>query len=287
MFDDIIILFSGFWNEILKILPRIVLAALILFLFVVTSGKIKSLIYKRLEHKTLDKLRAVFLARVFSWLFVTAGFVISMEILGLAGLAGGIITGAGVSAVILGFAFKNIGENFLSGLLLAFNRPFKIGDVIEIDKFTGSVTSLDFRSTQIKTQEGHDIFIPNSVIVNNSLINYTYDTRRRFDFIIQIDHTNDVEKAKEVINHSILKVKEVLKNPAPFVILDQLSTSISLKAFYWVDMAPMSRNLLEVKSEIIELSRDELNKNGIYITDLAQIKIMNESIPVELINSKK
>lgn len=286
MFDEIINLFSGYWNEVLKILPRIVLAVLILFLFVVTSGKFKSLIYKRLEHKTLDKLRAVFLAKVFRWIFITAGFVISMEILGLAGLAGGIITGAGVSAVILGFAFKNIGENFLSGLLLAFNRPFKIGDVIEIDKFTGSVTSLDFRSTQIKTQEGHDIFIPNSVIVNNSLINYTFDTKRRFDFIIQIDHTNDVDKAKEVINHSLLKVKEVLKNPAPFVILDQLSTSISLKAFYWVDIAPLSRNLLEVRSEIIEISRDELNKNGIYITDLAQIKIMNEKIPVELINNK-
>lgn len=287
MFDEIISSLSILWLEFLKLLPRIIISFIILLLFVLFSGQFKKLVYKRLEGKSVDRLRAVFLAKVSKWIFLITGFVISMEVLGLASVAGGILTGAGVSAVILGFAFKNIGENFLSGLLLAFNRPFKIGDIIEVDKYLGSVTSLDFRTTNIKTQEGHDIFIPNSIIVNNSLTNYTFDSRRRFEFVIQIDHSNDVDRAKQIILDSVMKVSEVLKNPSPFVVVSEITTSVSLKAFYWIDTAANPRSIPEIKSEAIEISRKELNNGGIYLSELTQVKIVNEAIPLEIKNDKQ
>lgn len=286
MYDEVLNLIHTFWIDFLKLLPRLVFSVIVLILFVLFSGTVGNIVKQRLESKTIDRLRVIFLGKVASWIFIITGFVISMEILGLAGLAGGIITGAGISAVILGFAFKNIGENFLSGLLLAFKRPFKIGDMISVDKFQGTISSLDFRSTNIKTIEGHDVFIPNSIIINSPLINYTFDSRRRFEFTIQIDFTNDISKAKSIILNSILRVKDVLRDPNPLVIVDELTTAISIRSFYWVDTSVAEKSLIEIKSEVMEYSREDLNKEGIFITDVSQIRIMNDSIPLEVKSNK-
>lgn len=280
METELINFFENIWKEFIHYFPKMLTALIILLMFVFISGKLSRLVRSRLMLRTEDQLLSGFMEKISKWIFVITGFVISMEVLGFATLAGGIITGAGLSAVILGFAFKNIGENFLSGLLLAFNRPFKTGDVIQIENYSGKITSMDFRTTNIETFDGQNIFIPNSFIINNPLINFTYESKRRLDFTIQIDYTNDLDKAKEIIFGSIKKVKDVLDSPAPVVIVDQLSTSISIKSFFWVDTKKSDITLPEIKSNVIELSRKELNDEGIFITDVAQIKIMNDQISV-------
>ena len=117
-----------FWKEFIHILPKAIIAFVIFILFLFLSGKVSNLVKNRLVFRTKDPLLSGFISKITKWIVSIIGFVICMEILGFATLAGGIVTGAGLSAVILGFAFKNIGENFLSGLLLAFKRPFKVGD---------------------------------------------------------------------------------------------------------------------------------------------------------------
>lgn len=279
---DIIKMFEKFWMEFLKLLPSLLVATIVFLIFLLLSGKFGKLVKSRLIFRTNDVLLAGFFAKISKWIFVIIGFVIAMEILGLAILAGGIITGAGLSAVIIGFAFKNIGENFLSGLILAFNRPFKIGDTIQSENFTGTITSMDFRTTNIRTVDGHDVFIPNSMIINNPLINYTYDNLRRFDFTIQIDFTNDIDKAKSILTQSVTEVKDVLKDPKPIVTVDQLTTSASLKVYYWMDVRKSEKTIIEVKSEVLEFGRKKLNENGINITDVTQIRIMNDALSLKV-----
>ncbi len=269
-----------FWKEFIHFIPKVIISGLILILFIFLSGKIRDLVNKRLIFRTEDSLLSGFIAKISQWGVFVVGFVICMEILGFATLAGGILTGAGLSAVILGFAFKNIGENFLSGLLLAFNRPFKTGDLINIEGYTGKITSMDFRTTNIETFDGQNVFIPNSMIINNPLVNYTYESKRRLDFTIQVDYTNDLDKAKKIILGSIENVKDVLKDPKPLVIVDELTTSMSIKSFFWVDTKNSEFSLPEIKSNVIEMSRKELNKEGIFITDVTQIKIMNDPVMV-------
>ena len=165
---------------------------------------------------------------------------------------------------------------------MAFNRPFKIGDIIQSEEFTGTITSMDFRTTNIRTVEGYDVFIPNSIIINNPLTNYSYDSLRRFDFTIQIDYTNDIDKAKSLLMDSILSIKEVLKDPKPLVVIDELTTSARLKVYYWMDVLDTEKTILEVKSDVIEKGRKKLNEGGINITDLTQIKIMNDSLTLKV-----
>ncbi|MBL0106161.1 MAG: mechanosensitive ion channel family protein [Ignavibacteria bacterium] len=220
-----------FWKEFIHILPKAIIAFVIFILFLFLSGKVSNLVKNRLVFRTKDPLLSGFISKITKWIVSIIGFVICMEILGFATLAGGIVTGAGLSAVILGFAFKNIGENFLSGLLLAFNRPFNTGDLIQVEGYTGKITSMDFRTTNIETFDGQNVFIPNSIIINNPLVNYTYESKRRIDFTIQVDYTNDLDKAKKIILNSIKKVKDVLEEPKPLVIVDELTTSMSIKSF--------------------------------------------------------
>ncbi len=271
-----------FWKEFIHFLPKAFIAFVLFVLFVFLSGKVSNLVKNRLVFRTKDPLLSGFISKITKWIVYIIGFVICMEILGFATLAGGIVTGAGLSAVILGFAFKNIGENFLSGLLLAFNRPFNTGDLIQVEGYTGKITSMDFRTTNIETFDGQNVFIPNSIIINNPLVNYTYESKRRIDFTIQVDYTNDLDKAKRIILNSIVKVKDVLDEPKPLVIVDELTTSMSIKSFFWIDTKISENSLPEIKSSVIELSRKDLNAEGIFITDVTQIKIMNDPVNVVL-----
>jgi len=112
MGEDILKVFDKFWIDFIRALPGLISAVIVFLFFILFSGKVGKLVRARLDYKTNDVLLSGFFAKITKWLFVIAGFVIAMEILGLAILAGGIITGAGLSAVILGFAFKNIGRIF-------------------------------------------------------------------------------------------------------------------------------------------------------------------------------
>ena len=274
--------FENHWIKFLNILPELVLSILILIIFYIIGGNISRLMKSRLYVRTKDGLLSGFLGKITKWTVFIIGLIVAMDILGLATLASGIITGAGISAVILGFAFKNIGENFLSGLLLAFNRPFKIGDLIITSGFTGTITSMDFRTTNIRTDEGKDVYIPNSMILNNPLTNITREGLRRFDFSIQLDYNNDIVLAKQMISKAVGEVAEVLKIPAPIIVVDQLTSTVSVKAYYWIDALKAERAILEIKGEVIERSKKHLAEGGIVISDLTQIKITNDAIPLKI-----
>jgi len=270
------------WIKFLNILPELILSILILIAFYIIGRKISRLLKARLYLRTKDALLSGFLGKITKWTVFIIGLIAAMDILGMATLASGIITGAGISAVILGFAFKNIGENFLSGLLLAFNRPFKVGDLIITSGFTGTITSMDFRTTNIRTEEGKDVYIPNSLILNNPLTNITREGLRRFDFTIQLDYNNDIVLAKQLITKAVGEVAEVLKIPAPIIVLDQLTSTVSIKVYYWIDALKAERAILEVKGEVIERSKWHLAEGGIVISDLTQIRITNDAIPLKM-----
>lgn len=290
MEKEFIKLSQEFWFDFIKFLPRLIIATVVLVFAIYFGKKIASQLKRRLSRKLEDSLLANFIGRITRWIFTLIGIIISMDMLGLANFAGGLIAGAGVTALILGFAFKDIGENFLSGIILAFNRPFKVGDIIETQKITGSIISLDLRATTLKTFEGYDVFIPNSMIVNNPLINYNREGMRRFDFIVGIDYDNDVSKARMLILESLKDVKEILHEPPPFVIVSELtSNSTNLKVFFWVNALEAARNLLLIKSEVIELTVKAFKEGGVNIPyDSMQIQFNKgiPEIPVNLIKNE-
>lgn len=230
--------FIDFWNNVLQKSPSIFIGLLFLALFTLLGFGLRSLIKRRLGKGTHDPLLISFIGRVIMASMIAFGSALFLNQLGLGTAASGILAGAGVSAIILGFAFKDIGENFIAGFFLAFSRGFSIGDVIEVSGIKGKVSSINLRTTHLRTFDGRDVFMPNALLVKNPLSNYTRDGLLRYDFVIGLDYTTNISEAIKLIMKT-LDAEPRIEHQAdlkPFVLLEQFSTSrINLRISYWVN----------------------------------------------------
>ena len=281
--DELIRILESYWGAFLVVVPKIVIAAVILIIMVLIGLKVGRLISRAALYRMDDQLLARFFGRLTKWSVVITGIILVMFVLGLGGIAGGMIAGAGVSALIIGFAFKDIGENFLAGIILAFGRPYGVGDKVETGGVFGIVRALDLRNTHIKTFDGKDVFVPNAIVIKTPLINYTRDGYLRYDFLVGIDYDDDVEKTQRIIVEAIKSVKGVLSgDKAPVVYVEELSTStVNLRAYFWVDTFDLSRDDLEILSDVMDKAKKALIKNKITLpADILELRIYNEKLPI-------
>ncbi|HUH28158.1 MAG TPA: mechanosensitive ion channel family protein [Gelidibacter sp.] len=203
--------------------------------------------------------------------------MIALRAAGMGGIATAILTAAGASAIVFGFAFKDIGENFIAGVILAFNRPFDVDDTVEIGDDFGKVKNLEFRYTKLKTFDGKDVYIPNSDVLRKPVTNYTEDGFFRWNFIIGIAYEDDIQGAKKTILDTLRKEPKVIEDDEHenFVIEEELATStVNLKVFFWVDTKDFRRMALITKGNVIRNVKEALEKNGYYLpADIQEIKL--------------
>ncbi len=275
---------QDYFDGFLKFLPRVVLAIVIFLVFWFVSNRLKNLIRKKSKLLRIeDALIINFLSSLAKGLVIVVGVAFSLNVLGLSGLASGLITGAGVSAVVLGFGFKNVGENLISGFMLLVSRPFNTGDFISVTDITGTVVSLNLKSTDVRTIDGKMIFIPNALVINNPLTNFTAEGKRRFEFEVYVDVSNDASVCKQLMLKSLDQVPEILKDPIPVATLSELSSNMKLKAFYWLKLTGLDRNILDINSDAIEKCKKAFEEAGIELADTNDLKITKSSISVDLL----
>ena len=211
--------------------------ALILIFFIYLSRWIKNLVSRRLSKKTDDGLLTDFISAGIRSLVMLFGLAILLRFLGLTGVVNSLLAGAGITAFIIGFALKDIGENFLAGILLAFKRPFKIGDMVDINGLNGKVLALNLRDTQIKTIDGKDVFIPNGSIVKNPMINFTIDGYLSYNFTVGLAYGSNYSAALQLITELIQSTPGVLdgdKKPTVYV-SNMAASTLNVKVTYWVN----------------------------------------------------
>ena len=143
--------FNNFYNDFIDQLPGIGLGLLIIVLGLLLGAWIGNFAKRRISQQTQDPLMSRFLGKAIRITFFMVAVMLALKAAGLGAIATGILTAAGASAVVLGFAFKDIGENFIAGIILAFNRPFNVNDTVEIGVNFGKVKALEFRYTKLKT----------------------------------------------------------------------------------------------------------------------------------------
>lgn len=252
-------------EDVEKIAIAVVLGILILVFFIYISKWIKNILSRRLNKTTKDPLLADFIAAGVRGIILIFGLTLLFRFLGLTGMVSGILAGAGITAFIIGFALKDIGENFLAGILLAFKRPFRVGDIVEINGMRGRVLALNLRDTQIKTQDGKDVFLPNATIIKNPLINFTIDGFLSYNFTVNLNHDSDYTKALFLIEETIKKVPGVLggnKKPAVNV-AEMTASSLNVTVTYWVNTHNRSKPDPKVRSNAILAVLSELKNAGL------------------------
>lgn len=243
---------NNYWDIFLESVPKIAISAIILALFVLIGVIVSKTLRKTVQKKADSPLVANFLIRLVKFTIITAGLMLALNALGFTGIAGGLLAGAGMSAVILGFAFKELGENFLAGILLVFDRPFSMGDTITINDNIGVVSELRFRTTKLKTFDGKDVYIPNSDIVTNTVYNHTEDGYLRQSFIIGIDYENDVDKAVSVITEVVNNHPEILTDEKTQVLISEFGTNtVNLEIRFWTKTKDYKVGAGQVKFEIM------------------------------------
>jgi hypothetical protein len=166
----------------LKKLPILVISLLcvILFWFFGSWAGGQKRLFERLG---MNELSSGLLRRFLKLFIIGIGVFIALEILDATAIAAGVLGVAGVAGVALGFAFRNIVENYLAGILLSMRNPFSSGDAVKMGDHSGKVIRLTSRDTVLMTYDGNHLRIPNSVIINSALTNYSRNPLRRFDFL--------------------------------------------------------------------------------------------------------
>lgn len=266
---------ESYYNDVVILAPKLALAIVVFIGLLFIANRSRTFFTKRLTARMDDRLLARFIARLIRTVIILLALLIILKIIGLTDIAAGLLTGASVSAIVVGFAFKDIGENFLAGIILAFNRPFRIGDVVELEKYQGKVVALNFRNTQIKTFDGKDIYIPNANIIKTPVINYTIDGFQRFDFTFGLDYGSNVDQAVDITMAVLTSIPGILQeDKKPTVIINELgASSINLTAYFWLNTFDRTVSALKIQTQAMDRVVDALDQAGFYLPgDVLELK---------------
>ena len=288
--DEILKRLEVYYEAFLKSVPRIGIAILILVLGIFIVNWLTSLFQKRVRRKSYDPLMSAFLAKAVKVVLIICVFLFTLQVAGLSGIAGAIFATAGASAIVLGFAFKDIAGNFLAGIILAFNRPFHVNDTVQIENVFGKVKTMEFRYTKIATFDGRNVYIPNTDVLTKPVFNYTEDGFYRTDFVVGIAYENDIEKAKEIIISCFDEDEDIVKDElhVNFVAEDELAAStVNLKVYFWVTTEDFRRGTLQTRGRMIKKVKTKLEENGFNLpANITELKFYDASNPISVMSTQ-
>ena len=250
-------------------LPLLVVALLIVAFSVWLGGVLGRRLHIVKRFASRNPYMEGLLRSVVRGLVVLGGVLLALDLLDATSLVGAVLGSAGVVGLVLGFAFKDIAENYIAGVLLSIRRPFNPGDLVRIDSHEGRVIALTSRATQLMTLEGNHLQLPNALVFKSVMLNYSRNPRRRFDFSTNVAVGQSWHDAMEIGIRAIREIDGVLDNPAPSALIRELADGhATLQFFGWIDQT--RNDLAKTRSEAMRNVRRTLREAGIVPPDGVQ-----------------
>jgi len=276
---------SALSRDFISSIPLIVIAVLILALSAgagwFTVRRTQTLLAGRVRAKLLRTVVAGGLGVI----VFLAGTYVVLRVSGLTQLALTIIGGTGLVGLAVGIAFRDITENFLASVFLSIQRPFGMGDLVEIVGVTGYVQQLNIRTTVLLTLDGNLVQVPNSAVYKSTLHNFTATPNRRENFVVGIGYEDAIDEAQEVALKVLLDHPAVLKEPEPWVLADDLGkATVNLRIYFWIN--GHEHSWLKVRSSVIRLVKRAFQLHGISMPDEAREIIFPRGVPVTMLDAK-
>ena len=240
------------WHTVLSFSPRLIYAGIVLGIFLLAAGMFSKLVGRIMQRSQRLQNQELYARRLVMWAIRLLGVMFALSVMGFKGVAASMLATGGVVAIVLGFAFREIGENLLAGIFLAFSRPFEVGDLIKSGGLTGTVRAIDVRSVHIRTFDACDVFVPSAQIFREELYNYTRDGLRRPSFCIGVAYHDEPEAVVSLLQDTIRKVGDVLPEPRAFVSIKEFADGwIVYQVFFWVDITTSRRDLVSVTNDVM------------------------------------
>lgn len=253
----------------------------------VLANYVQRRIRKRLVNKSPNYITATFTSQIIGFTLKSIVFFSTLYFLGLSSFTNKLLAGAGLLTFVVGFALKDIGENFLAGIILAFKSPFRLDDLIEVNDILGFVKDINIRETLIKTPDGKDVFLPNAIILKNPLFNYTIDGFLRYEFTVGIAYENKPMEAMKLILETVNSVDGVLQgDKLPNISISELAANtINIKVQFWVDTFVTTRRSVHnsIRTQVMNDVLSALISNGFSLpASIIELKNYDSSVPLNL-----
>jgi small conductance mechanosensitive channel len=256
--DTIYDMAAGF----IALLPKLFVALIVLTVFYFLA-RLASRIVRRTTEKRSAGL-TIILQRLAKTIFIVFGLLVALSVVAPQFGATELVGILGIGGVAIGFAFRDIFQNFLAGILILLTRPFDVGDQIQVEDFEGTVENIETRATTMRTYDGRRVVIPNSDLFTEAVIVNTAFETRRSEYDIGIGYEDDIETARELIISVIRETAGVIENPAPEVLVVDLDdSSVNLRARWWTTTEQIE--VIRIRDRVITGVKYRLDNNGINI----------------------
>ncbi|WP_417618013.1 mechanosensitive ion channel family protein [Oceanisphaera sp.] len=267
-----------------RLLPNLLVALVLLVIFYGVGVLLRRLILRQSMSRGRDNLGEV-LGGFVKWAIILFGFLLAATIVIPSLKPGDLIAGLGVSSVAIGFAFKDILQNWLAGLLILLRQPFNINDQIEVNGHEGTVQRIETRATIIKTYDGQRIVIPNSDIYTNAVRVLTAHDYRRSQYDVGIGYDDDLDQACRLLTAAVAKVAEVEQAPEVEALPWDLAASwVTIRVRWWTHSH--RADVTRVHAEVIRTIKQTLDDAGIEMPSENLLCLLQEQTEVESLDDE-
>ncbi len=273
--------FSKVWETIdgmvdgfFAILPNVVIGVVIFAVFWIVAKVIQKVVVRTTRNYNNAGLASV-LSRLAYWILLIVGLLIAATIIIPSMTPGKLISTLGIGGVAIGFAFKDIFQNLLAGILILLRQPFKVGDEITSGKFTGTVEAIETRATFIKSYDGIRVIIPNSQIYQEPIEVITAYDMVRSEYDLGIGYGDNIGEALEISLRTLKSIDGIMKDPAPDAYVWALAgSSINLRLRWWTN--PRRPNVVATYSEVLKQVSEALAEAAIDIPFPTQVVLFHD-----------
>jgi small conductance mechanosensitive channel len=254
------------WIELLvDMIPNMLLSVILFILFILIARLVKKVFIKIFRKSSDNKALENLFATIIYYSMMGIGLFIILDILKLDTAVTSLLAGVGVVGLALGFAFQDIAANFVSGVILAFRKPFLIEDVIQLGDLMGIVDRTNLRVTVIRTFQGQEVYIPNKDVLANAITNYSVLGQRRIDLAVGVSYGDNLKKVRDLILETLHNLEGVIrKEDMIFTFSEFGDSSINFEIKFWITY-PDNPSFLEMRSNAIIAIKEAFDKADITI----------------------
>ncbi len=227
---------QGWILTFIEMLPNLVIAALLLTIGVVSAGWVERGTHSLLERTTGNKPIAQLVSTMARIAVIGLAGFIALGLLNLDKTVTSLLAGVGVVGLALGFAFQDIAANFMSGIIMAMNRPFLLGDYVEVNGHRGKIGEIHLRATMLETLDGLSILVPNRDVFQHAIINFTRTPHRRLEVGVGTSYSDDMPRVRQVVSEAVANLEYREKGRGIEVLFESFGDSaINFKVLIWLD----------------------------------------------------
>lgn len=260
---------AAWTDKFVEALPNILTAILILVVSYYAGVLLGRVLKRVLERHNAEVGVIYLLSRGLKWTIISLGFIAALQIFFN---VTAFLAGLGIIGFTIGFALQNIMQNFVSGVILLVQQPFKVGHVVSVAGYDGTVLKIGLRTTEMKTLDGRLVFLPNADVLSQPIINFTRASLRRVDLPIGVSYSADPENVRNLILAEVKDIPGCMNDPEPTVLFQSFgASSIDLTLFFWVDTTITSN--VAAKDAVLVRIKKAFAEAGIDIPSRVQVEL--------------